>query len=108
MATTVWQTPGTESVNVDGLEFPKFPRPDGPRETDHGCEVMSSVHGHFHCIWDPNIATEVEDAKTAFDRAIAQGRRPFHVGPDGKETTPMTAFDPAVGKMIILARVAGG
>ncbi len=104
-----WETPGTTTEMIDGMPFPRFPRPDGPIEGDRACEAMSSVHGHFNCIWNPNIPSEVADAKRSFESAKTDGRRPFNVGPDGKETTPMgDTFDPNVGKMIILPRITGG
>lgn len=104
----VWTTLGATTEWVQGIAYPVFPRENGPREGDCVAEIISSVHGHFNCIWDPNVPSEVEDAKTAFEKAKSQGRRPFYVGENGKESTPMGEFDPRCGKMIILAPIVGG
>lgn len=93
---------------VGNTPWPKFPRPNGDSDKDEIIEVLSAEHGHFHCLWDPNNAQEVEDARTAFNTAKAAGRRPFRVGNDSRESVAMSEFDPTAGKMIILGPIAGG
>lgn len=103
-----WSTPGAETEKIDGMPFPRFPRPNGPLPGDRTCEITSSAYGHFNCVWNPNIASEVADAKRAFDSAKSDGRRPFNCDASGKETSPMGEFNPEAGKMVILGRLAGG
>jgi hypothetical protein len=57
--------------------------------------------------WDPKVPAEVERARKTFDKLVVDNKqRAFTVRPDGGQGSPVSAFDPSVGKIICSPRPA--
>ena len=64
--------------------------------------------GDTKVIWDPDNEDEVGAAEEQFDSLIEKGFTAFSVKKDGEKHKKVTKFDPSMGKIILVPRIAGG
>ena len=72
--------------------------------------VMSKQHGDVSISWDPDKAEEVKVAEEAFEKYVGKQKwAAFEVSRRGVKTeAKITAFDPALGDVILVPPIAGG
>jgi len=70
------------------------------------CELNHS--GDTKTLWNPDNATEVGIAETAFNEFIRKGFSIFRVDAEGGKGARMTKFDADAAKMIAVPRIVGG
>jgi len=64
--------------------------------------------GDTKVIWDVKNEDEVEVAESQFDALTEKGFLAFKVGKKGEKTTQIKKFDPNLGKIILVPKIAGG
>lgn len=69
--------------------------------------VMDSS-GDTKTIWDPKNKDEVSAAKAMFERLIEKGFSAFSVDKDGGKAKRVKDWDPDIGALIMVPRIAGG
>jgi hypothetical protein len=65
-------------------------------------------NGDSKFIWDPNIEAEIQAAEAQYDTLIDQGYKAYKVGKSGKKGKEIDAFDPDLGKIIMVPKLVGG
>jgi len=64
--------------------------------------------GDLKTIWDADNAEEVRIAEENYDRLIKKGYKAFFVKKGGDKGEPMTKFDRAAEKIIMVPPIQGG
>lgn len=65
--------------------------------------------GDTKVIWDPKNEDEVEAAEAQFNSLTKKGFTAYEVGVSGRKTSRKVAeFDPDMGKVIMVPKIAGG
>ena len=64
--------------------------------------------GDIKTIWDVGKPDEVKAARKQFDDLTKKKYTAFRVDKEGDKAERMSTFDPNAGKVIMVARIAGG
>ena len=89
---------------VIGPDNKKRPMQQG----DHEMAKMGP-EGDIKSIWDRGNPDEVEFAKKQFDKFVGEKKYlAFEVKKDGEQGEPITEFDPAIERMILVPPIQGG
>lgn len=73
----------------------------------HEMRIMDSS-GDTKTIWDPKNKDEVKAAKELFEKLIGKGFSAFRVDKKGEKAERVKEFDPEIGALIMVPRIAGG
>lgn len=71
-------------------------------------KIMTPLDGDKHVEWDPTDTGSVERARKRFDEHVAAGHKAYSVERATKRGTPIDAFDPDAGEILLAPAMAGG
>lgn len=74
----------------------------------HGTMQILDRTGHTELQWDPAKPVELEIARAAFDKYLAQGYSAFEVGRDGERGRRVDTFNPNAKKLMMVPQLVGG
>jgi len=77
-------------------------------EEEGGIIVILDQSGDTKHIWDRNSETEVEEARSLFNRMIKKGMQAWSVTRKGDKDQRITEFDPQAEKIIFAPALQGG
>jgi hypothetical protein len=80
---------------------------NAPIPASHFMNIMN-VLGHTKISWNPDVAVEVDAARSTFEDLTAEGYNAFRVDGEGRQGTRLSSFDPSATEILLIPQLRGG